>query len=36
VASRGVKDTNSSTITSDYSGKFINEEVKNEFLVLVK
>jgi GTP cyclohydrolase IA len=36
VASRGVKDTNSSTITSHYSGKFINEEVKNEFLVLVK
>lgn len=36
VASRGVKDTNSSTITSDYSGKFINEEVKNEFLALVR
>src|SRR6185312_8687300 len=36
VASRGIKDTNSSTITSDYSGKFINEEVKNEFLALVK
>lgn len=36
VASRGIKDTNSSTITSDYSGKFINEDVKNEFLALVK
>jgi GTP cyclohydrolase IA len=36
VASRGIKDTNSSTLTSDYSGKFINEEVKNEFLALVK
>ncbi|MGN6530490.1 MAG: GTP cyclohydrolase I FolE [Ginsengibacter sp.] len=36
VASRGIKDTNSSTITSDYSGKFIKEEVKNEFLALVK
>jgi GTP cyclohydrolase IA len=36
VASRGIKDTNSSTITSDYSGKFINEEIKNEFLALVK
>lgn len=36
VASRGVKDTNSSTITSHYSGKFINEGVKNEFLVSVK
>lgn len=36
VASRGIKDTNSSTITSQYSGKFINEETKNEFLALVK
>jgi len=36
VASRGIKDTNSSTITSNYSGKFINEEIKNEFLILVK
>ena len=36
VASRGIKDTSSSTITSQYSGKFINEETKNEFLALVK
>lgn len=36
VASRGIKDTNSSTITANYSGKFINEETKNEFLVLIK
>lgn len=36
VASRGIKDTNSSTITTSYSGKFINEETKNEFLALVK
>lgn len=36
VASRGIKDTNSSTITANYSGKFINEETKNEFLALVK
>ncbi|HEU5365840.1 MAG TPA: GTP cyclohydrolase I FolE [Hanamia sp.] len=36
VASRGIKDTNSSTLTSDYSGKFINEDVKNEFLALVR
>jgi GTP cyclohydrolase I len=36
VASRGIKDTNSSTITSYYSGKFINEEIKNEFLGLIK
>jgi GTP cyclohydrolase I len=36
VTSRGIKDTNSSTITSHYSGKFINEETKNEFLALVK
>ena len=36
VASRGIKDTNSSTITAHYSGKFINEGIKNEFLTLVK
>lgn len=36
VASRGIKDTSSSTITANYSGKFINEETKNEFLVLIK
>ncbi len=32
VSSRGVKDINSSTITSHYSGKFLEEQVKNEFL----
>ena len=36
VASRGVKDTNSSTITAHYSGKFINEGTKNEFLALIR
>ena len=36
VASRGTKDTGSSTITAHYSGKFINEAVKNEFLTFVK
>ncbi|MEO9022467.1 MAG: GTP cyclohydrolase I FolE [Ginsengibacter sp.] len=36
VASRGIKDTNSSTITAHYSGKFINEGTKNEFLLLIK
>lgn len=36
VASRGIKDTNSSTITTQYSGKFLEEETKNEFLTLVK
>lgn len=36
VASRGIKDTNSSTITANYSGKFINEGIKNEFLALVR
>lgn len=36
VASRGIKDTNSSTITANYSGKFINEETKNEFLALIR
>jgi len=32
VASRGVQDTNSSTVTAFFSGKFQNESVKAEFL----
>jgi GTP cyclohydrolase I len=36
VSSRGIKDTNSSTLTAYYSGKFLNESVKNEFLMLIK
>lgn len=36
VASRGIKDTNSSTITTYYSGKFNEEKLKNEFLNLIK
>ena len=32
VASRGVNDVNSSTITSSYNGKFLNEAVKSELL----
>lgn len=32
VASRGIKDTNSRTITSSYSGRFESESVKQEFL----
>jgi GTP cyclohydrolase I len=32
VASRGVSDVNSSTVTSSYSGKFLNDETKKEFL----
>jgi GTP cyclohydrolase I len=36
VASRGVRDTNSTTFTSHYSGRFVNEDMKNEFLLSVK
>ena len=36
VASRGIKDTNSSTITAHYSGKLIDEGIKYEFLTLIK
>ena len=36
VASRGVGDVNSSTVTSHYAGKFRNEAIKNEFLLTVK
>jgi len=32
VSSRGVKDVNSSTVTSHFTGQFANEEKKNEFL----
>jgi GTP cyclohydrolase I len=32
VASRGVNDVNSSTVTSSYHGKFLNSDVKDEFL----
>jgi len=32
VSSRGIKDTTSSTVTSHYSGKFLQEKYKNEFL----
>jgi GTP cyclohydrolase I len=35
VASRGINDTNSSTVTASYSGKFREEETKSEFLTLV-
>jgi GTP cyclohydrolase I len=36
VASRGVRDINSSTLTSHYSGKFKNEDVKTEFLLTTR
>jgi len=36
VASRGIKDTNSSTITAYYSGRFNEESTKAEFLSLIK
>ncbi len=32
VQSRGIQDTSSSTVTSYYSGKFLTENTKNEFL----
>lgn len=32
VASRGIQDTNSKTVTSNYSGKFEDESVRKEFL----
>ena len=36
VSSRGVQDTNSSTVTTYYSGKFKQEDIKNEFLALIR
>ncbi len=35
VASRGIKDTQSSTVTVSFSGKFKNESSKFEFLSIV-
>lgn len=35
VASRGIKDTNSVTITTNYSGQFENQAVQQEFLSIV-
>lgn len=32
VAARGIKDVNSSTLTAEYSGKFLEESTRNEFL----
>jgi GTP cyclohydrolase I len=32
VSARGVKDVNSSTVTASYSGKFLEESTKDEFL----
>ncbi|MEO6287502.1 MAG: GTP cyclohydrolase I FolE [Dyadobacter sp.] len=32
VSSRGIRDAGSSTLTAQYSGKFLNTETKNEFL----
>lgn len=36
IASRGVNDTNSSTVTSSYCGKFINDNIRKEFLSHIK
>jgi GTP cyclohydrolase I len=36
VASRGVNDVNSSTITSSYNGRFLNDETRKEFLSHIK
>ena len=36
VSSRGITDTNSRTITGNYSGKFENEKTKAEFISLTK
>lgn len=35
VASRGIKDTNSTTITAHYAGRFLEESLKNELLSLI-
>ncbi len=36
VSSRGIKDTSSTTITAHYSGKFTEDQTKNEFLAFIQ
>lgn len=36
VSSRGVQDVNSSTVTSSYNGRFIDDKIKNEFFSYLK
>jgi GTP cyclohydrolase I len=36
VASRGIKDTNSKTVTVSFSGQFENEKIKQEFLAQIQ
>lgn len=36
VASRGIRDVNSTTVTAEYSGKFLNPETRKEFLEFIK
>ena len=35
ISSRGVRDTNSSTVTTNYSGRFLNSDVRNQFLSML-
>jgi GTP cyclohydrolase I len=35
VASRGIRDVNSTTVTTDFSGKFKNRDVRNELLTYI-
>jgi len=36
VSSRGIRDTGSMTLTAEYSGRFLQNETKNEFLSYIK
>lgn len=36
VSTRGIEDTNSSTVTAHYSGKFLEKDVKSEFLAYIQ
>jgi GTP cyclohydrolase I len=36
VASRGIRDLNSSTVTAEYFGKFLNPETRKEFLEFIR
>ena len=36
VSSRGIRDMNSSTVTAEYSGKFLSAKTKNGFLKYIE
>ena len=36
IKSRGIEDVNSRTLTSEYNGRFLEPEIRNEFISYIK